>query len=79
MSNINAKPVKGSHFAPYPEELIECPIDAGCPENGIVLDIFMGSGTTGVVAKKQNKNYIGIELNRDYIDIANNRINKITK
>ena len=77
--DINTKPYKGSHFAPYPEELIECPIDAGCPENGIVLDIFMGSGTTGVVAKKQNKNYIGIELNRDYIDIANNRINKITK
>ena len=77
--DINTKPFKGSHFAPYPEELIECPIDAGCPENGIVLDIFMGSGTTGVVAKKQNKNYIGIELNRDYIDIANNRINKITK
>lgn len=77
--DINTKPFKGSHFAPYPEELIECPIDAGCPENGIVLDIFMGSGTTGVVTKKQNKNYIGIELNRDYIDIANNRINKITK
>ena len=77
--DINTKPFKGSHFAPYPEELIECPIDAGCPENGIVLDIFMGSGTTGVVAKKQNKNYIGIELNRDYIDIANDRINKITK
>lgn len=77
--DINTKPFKGSHFAPYPEELIECPIDAGCPENGIVLDIFMGSGTTGVVAKKQNKNYIGIELNRDYIDIANNRINKINK
>ena len=77
--DINTKPFKGSHFAPYPEELIECPLDAGCPENGIVLDIFMGSGTTGVVAKKQNKNYIGIELNRDYIDIANNRINKITK
>ena len=77
--DINTKPFKGSHFAPYPEELIECPIDAGCPENGIVLDIFMGSGTTGVVAKKQNKNYIGIELNKDYIDIANNRINKITK
>ena len=77
--DINTKPFKGSHFAPYPEELIECPIDAGCPENGIVLDIFMGSGTTGVVAKKQNKNYIGIELNRDYIEIANNRINKITK
>lgn len=72
--DINTKPFKGNHFAPYPEELINCPIDAGCPTNGVVLDMFMGSGTTGVVAKKQNKNYIGIELNREYIDIANKRI-----
>ena len=75
--SVNTKPFKGSHFAPYPEELIECPIEACCPDCGIVLDIFMGSGTTGVVAKKQNKNYIGIELNKDYIDIAYNRINKL--
>lgn len=71
---INTKPFKGCHFAPYPEQLIETPIKAGCPNNGIVLDIFMGSGTTGVVSKKLNKNYIGIELNKEYIDIANKRI-----
>lgn len=75
--SINTKPFKEAHFAVYPEELIECPIDAGCPEGGVVLDPFMGSGTTGVVAKKQNKNYIGIELNEEYIKIAEKRINEI--
>jgi site-specific DNA-methyltransferase (adenine-specific) len=49
-------------------------IKAGCPENGIVLDPFFGAGTTGLVAKKQNKNYIGIELNPDYIKIAEARL-----
>ncbi len=72
--SINTKAFKGCHFAPYPEKLIETPIDACCPQDGIVLDIFMGSGTTGVVAKKQRKNYIGIELNKEYIEIANQRI-----
>ena len=58
--SINTKPFKEAHFAVYPEELIECPIDACCPKGGVVLDPFIGSGTTGVVAKKQGKNYIGI-------------------
>jgi site-specific DNA-methyltransferase (adenine-specific) len=64
-----------AHFAVFPEELIEVPIDAACPEGGVVLDPFIGSGTTGLVAKKQNKNYIGIELNPDYIKIAEKRLN----
>ena len=75
--SINTKSYKEAHFATYPTELIECPIDAGCPECGIVLDPFMGSGTTGVVAKKQGKHYVGIELNKEYIEIANNRIEKL--
>ena len=73
---VNTKALKECHFAPFPTELIETPIKACCPNNGIVLDIFMGSGTTGVVAKKQNKNYIGIELNEEYIKIAEKRINE---
>ena len=63
-----------AHFAKYPEELIEPMIKAGCLENGIVLDPFMGSGTTGVVAKKLNRNFIGIEINPNYVDIANKRL-----
>jgi len=75
--SISTKSFKGAHFAVFPEELIETPIKAGCPENGIVMDIFMGSGTTAVVAQKLNRNYIGIELNPEYIKIAENRINNI--
>ena len=71
---ITTKPFKESHFATYPEELCYTPIKAGCPENGIVLDPFFGAGTTGLVALKQNKNFIGIELNPEYIKIANKRL-----
>jgi DNA modification methylase len=72
--SINTKPLKEAHFAVYPEELIETPIKACCPENGLVMDIFFGSGTTGVVAKKLNRNYLGIELNPEYIKIAEKRL-----
>ena len=75
MWSINTQPLKDAHFAVFPEELVKTPINAGCPENGIVMDIFMGSGTTALVAKGLNRNYIGIELNPEYINIANNRIN----
>lgn len=68
------KPYKEAHFAVYPEELIVDCIKAGCPEGGIVLDPFIGSGTTGLVAKKLNRHYIGIELNAEYIKIAEKRI-----
>lgn len=74
---INTKPFKGAHFAVFPEKLIEVPIKAGCPENGIVLDPFMGSGTVGVVCKKLNRKFIGIELNEEYAKIAIERINKV--
>lgn len=76
--SINTKPLKEAHFAVYPENLIETPIKACCPENGLVMDIFFGSGTTGVVAKKFDRNYLGIELNPEYIKIAKKRISKIT-
>lgn len=72
--SICPRPFKEAHFAVYPEELCETPIKAGCPEQGIVLDPFFGAGTTGLVALKQNKKFIGIELNKEYIDIANKRL-----
>jgi len=62
------------HYATYPQALITPLLQAGCPEKGIVLDPFMGSGTTAVVAKKGLRNFIGIELNPEYIKIANNRL-----
>lgn len=76
--SINTKPFKEKHFATYPEELIITPIKACCPENGIVLDPFMGSGTTAVVARSLGLKYVGIELNPDYIKIAEKRLAQIT-
>ena len=72
--SINTVPSKVKHFASYPETLIETPILSTCPEGGIVLDPFFGSGTTGAVAKRLNRNFIGIELNPDYVEIAENRL-----
>lgn len=71
---VTTKPYKEAHFATFPKDLIEPCILAGCPEKGIVLDPFMGSGTTAYVSRKNNRNYIGIELNKEYINIANNRL-----
>jgi len=73
---ITTKPFKDAHFATFPKDLIEPCIKAGCPKGGIVLDPFGGSGTTGVVAAHNNRNAILIELNKEYISIANKRINK---
>jgi DNA modification methylase len=66
--------LKYNHFASFPEELIAPCIQAGCRENGIVLDPFLGSGTTAIVARKLNRNYIGCEINQSYIDIAKKRL-----
>jgi DNA modification methylase len=71
---INPKPFSEAHFAVFPEELVVIPLKAGCPKDGIVLDPFMGAGTTALVALKQNKRFVGIELNQEYIEIANKRI-----
>jgi DNA modification methylase len=72
--NVNTQAFPEAHFATYPEELIAPMIKAGCPPHGIVLDPFFGSGTTGLVAQKLGRNYIGIELNPEYIKIAENRL-----
>lgn len=72
--SVNVKPCKEAHFATYPEELVDPCILAGCPQGGIVLDPFMGSGTTGIVANKLCRHYVGIELNPDYVKIAERRI-----
>jgi DNA modification methylase len=72
--SVNVKPFKEAHFATYPTELIKPCILAGCPIDGIVLDPFMGAGTTALVARSNDRNYVGIELNPQYIDIANKRL-----
>lgn len=72
--SIGTGAANGKHFAVYPPQLIETPIRAGCPVGGIVLDPFIGSGTTAVVAKKLNRNFIGIELNQAYVEIVRKRL-----
>ena len=71
---INTKPNKSVHTATFPEELVERMLKSGCPEGGVVLDFFMGSGTTGMVAKRLGMNYIGFDLNPEYCEIARKRI-----
>jgi DNA modification methylase len=71
---VNAKGYKGAHFAVYPENLILPCVLAGCPQDGTVFDPFTGSGTTAVVALKNGRNYIGTELNPEYVQIAEERI-----
>ncbi len=73
---ITTKSCKEAHFATFPKDLIEPCIKAGCPEGGVVLDPFGGSGTTGIVAKSLNRTAILIELNPSYIEIAKKRIDK---
>lgn len=73
---VNTEPSSEAHFATYPQRLVERMIKAGCPENGLVLDPFFGSGTTGIYARKSNRNYIGIELNKEYVKVAENRLAK---
>jgi len=68
---------RGKHFALFPEKLIIPMILAGCPVGGLVLDPFMGAGTTAVVAKKLGRNYLGIEINPEFVEIAEKRLKKI--
>ena len=75
--SITNKPYKGAHFAVYPPDLIEPCILAGSEEGDIILDPFLGSGTTAMVAKKHNRAYIGCELHKDYASLQTDRINSI--
>jgi DNA modification methylase len=70
---ITTKPFKGAHFAVFPSDLIEPCILAGCPKDGVVLDPFMGSGTTGMVAQELGRKWIGCELNPEYINLQKTR------
>jgi len=70
---INTKPYKEAHFAVFPEELPTLCIKAGSKEGDVILDPFFGSGTTGWVAQRLGRAWIGIELNPEYIKIAENR------
>lgn len=72
--NIATKPFKGAHFAVMPEALCEPPILATSQPDDLVFDPFTGSGTVATVALRHGRNYLGIELNPDYTQIAHDRI-----
>ena len=72
--NVNVKPNKQAHFATYPPELITPCILAGSEENDIVLDPFMGSGTTAMVARSLGRYYIGCELHEEYNNLIQERV-----
>ena len=75
---VNTKPYAGAHFAVFPQELIEPCIMAGAPVGGIVLDPFMGSGTTAQVAQDLGRRYLGCELNLDYKKLQDKRLRQLS-
>lgn len=79
MWTITARPkhANGLGTAPYPDELVQRCLDIGCPEKGLILDPFMGSGTTLRVALQNGRNAIGIDLNSDFFTFVKNSLNKL--
>jgi DNA modification methylase len=76
---VPTRAFKGTHFATFPPDLIRICIAAGCPADGIVLDTFMGAGTTALVARELGRNYVGIELNGEYVRLAEERLNECVR
>jgi DNA modification methylase len=73
---VAPQPLKEAHFATFPPALIEPCVLAGSPAGGIILDPFFGAGTTGVVAERHGRNSVGIELNPEYVAIAEARLRR---
>lgn len=72
--NINTEPFKGAHFAVFPPKLVELCILGGSQKDAAVLDPFLGSGTVGLVSKRLGRRCTGIEMKRDYAEMARKRI-----
>jgi site-specific DNA-methyltransferase (adenine-specific) len=75
--NIPVGKFRGTHFAVFPEQLVECCISAGTVEGDLVLDPFMGAGTTAVVARRLERHFLGLELIPDYADMALKRVKEV--
>ena len=71
---VPTHPFSGAHFATFPPSLIEPCIKAGCPEGGVVLDPFMGAGTTALVANRLGRHFMGCDLNPEYVEMARQRV-----
>ena len=75
---VSTKPYREAHFATFPEDLIKPCILAGSKVGDVVLDPFNGAGTSAVVSAKNNRKYVGIDINPMYIELSNKRIEKLT-
>lgn len=75
--HVNTQPSRDKHYAAYPPKLIQPCVLAGCPEGGVVLDPFNGRGTTGMVAGNLGRNYIGIDLNPEYIEMSDRNLHRV--
>jgi len=73
--NIHTRAYRHAHFATFPTGLVEPCLAVGSRSGDLVLDPFVGSGTTGLVALRMGRRFVGIELNPDYVDIAERRLN----
>lgn len=73
---IPVSPYSGAHFATYPEQLVTTCVLCGTKEGDTVLDPFNGSGTTGICAIRNGRKYIGIDLNKEYVDLSYNRFDE---
>tara|TARA_R100000808_G_C2154957_1_gene166482 strand:+ start:7006 stop:7944 length:939 start_codon:yes stop_codon:yes gene_type:complete len=74
---VSLKPYRGAHFATFPPDLIEPCVLAGSPVGGTVLDPFFGAGTTGLVSMRHGREYLGIELNPEYAELAKQRLSAV--
>jgi DNA modification methylase len=75
--SINTTPYAGAHFAVFPPELARLCILAGSQPGSVVLDPFLGSGTTGMVALQHGRGFVGIELKEEYAALARERISSV--
>jgi site-specific DNA-methyltransferase (cytosine-N4-specific) len=73
--DIHTQPYKDAHFATFPTTLVEPCMELSTDESDLVLDPFLGSGTTGIVALQMRRRFVGIELNPQYVEIAKHRLN----
>lgn len=71
---VTGSPFTGAHFATFPPELIEPIVLASCPENGIILDPFGGSGTVGLVCRQHNRHFVLCDISKEIVELAKKRI-----
>ncbi len=75
----NTEPFPDSHFAVAPSKLVRFLMKMGCPEGGVVLDPFMGAGTTAMVAEELNRRWVGVEINSEYAELIKKRVRGVQK